>query len=459
MTAALMFQLASLLASVAMVPLLLGHLGAGDYLLWAVFTTLGGLTLQLESAIQTLMVRRLAPAWARRDPDQLAAELRRARIAYWALSLAVLLLLLPAGFAYLLSVAADPVPGADLHRAGAPWLPAWIAFVLAYAINYLFGPNNVLLLATARTDRFYWISAGSRVVNIALTAVALVLGFGLAGVSRSFLASVLVNVIAIALAAAAVRRVMPVRGQRAEMPDDGTTADDLKPADRKPADGAGLLRYTLFTLVGFLLYRGAFLLAARHLETDAAAGYGLALQAYAILFAVAVVPTTVWLHRVVAAVHAGDTAREDLELARGALFAVGAFAAGTVALELLGPYLLDLIGSEVRLPDGMTLALMALAFLVEALILVCVNPLLLRAELGFVRPYVVLAGLSLVAAALALRAGVPPMVALLVLPAAVQALVTLPIVAGRLARAQGRSLGHLLGGLVGAVRRDLGRAA
>jgi hypothetical protein len=455
MKAALLFQLASLFASVAMVPLLLGYLGAKDYLLWAIFTTLGGLTLQLESAIQTLMVRRVAPAWARGEPDRFRAELRRARLAYMALSLAVLLLLLPGGWLYLASIS-----GGIAHWADSPWAAAWLAFTLAYALNYLFGPNNVLLLATAAIDRFYWINTGSRVLNIALTAAALVLGLGLIGVSASFLASVVVNVGAMAVAASALRRAMRTPGSvfgQANTAVNGT-------ADRKPADDAGLVRYTLFTLVGFLLYRGAFLLAAQYQETAAAAGYGLALQAFAIIFAVAIVPMTVWLHRIVAAINAADTAREDREILRAVLFAVAAIAGGTLALEIVGPFLLDRIGSEVALPDGPTLMLMGFVFLVEALILICVNPLLLRGELGFIRPYVLLAGAALVGAAAALwlgahRLGDAPLVVLLALPALVQAAITLPVIAGKLANAQGRDLGGLLRGLGRALRLDIGRAA
>jgi hypothetical protein len=173
---------------------------------------------------------------------------------------------------------------------------------------------------------------------------------------------------------------------------------------------------------------------------------------------------TVWLHRIVAAINAADTAREDREILRAVLFAVAAIAGGTLALEIVGPFLLDRIGSEVALPDGPTLMLMGFVFLVEALILICVNPLLLRGELGFIRPYVLLAGAALVGAAAALwlgahRLGDAPLVVLLALPALVQAAITLPVIAGKLANAQGRDLGGLLRGLGRALRLDIGRAA
>jgi hypothetical protein len=50
-------------------------------------------------------------------------------------------------------------------------------------------------------------------------------------------------------------------------------------------------------------------------------------------------------------------------------------------------------------------------------------------------------------------------VILLALPALVQATITLPVVAGKLATAQGRDLGGLLRGLGRALRLDIGRAA
>ena len=417
MSAALFFQFVSLLASVAMVPLLLGYLGAQQYLLWMVFVTAGGLTLQLESAIQTLMVRRIAPLHAAGDSRELLHEQVRAARIYRLLSASILLLMLPLGWLYIDRLASGDTP----LWGGDGWGLAWLSFALAYMINYLFGANNVLLLGTARTDSFFWTSAASRILNIALTAAVLVLGLGLLGVALSFLSSVLVNVLAILVLAHAVRR--------------GIRASARKMQQTPTVDAAtGVVRYSIFSFVAFLLYRGAFLLVVGRFAVDEAAAYGLALQAYAVIGAVALVPLQVWLHRLADAVHRGDEGMQRKEIGVALGFAVLAVVSGTLALQLLGPWLLRLIGSEVGLPSFATLSLLGGAFLVEALIMVFINPLLLVKDLGFVPLYVLVAAAGLAGAVLALVLGLPLGPAMLVPPLLGQGLLTLPFLAMRAAR-------------------------
>lgn len=427
MPAALFFQFVSLLASVAMVPLLLGTLGTQQYLLWTVFTTAGGLTLQLENAIQTLMVRRIAPLHAARDGQALRREQMRATRAYRLLAASILLLMLPAGWLYIDRFASD---GVSLWGSSG-WGLAWLFFAVGYGINYLFGANNVLLLGTARTDSYYWASSASRIVNILLTASALLLGFQLLGVSLSFFLSVAVNVLAILLLANAARRVL-FAGTRPESPA-AASADFARTTDE-----AGIFRYAAFTFAAFLLYRGAFLLVVGRLAADAAAAYGLALQAFAIAGAVALLPLQVWLHRLAEAMHRGDHRRQRREILLALTFAILTMVCGTFALQFIGPPLLQAIGSEVELPPFSTLALMGTAFLIEALIMVFVNPLLLAKDLSFIPVYLGVAATALATAIVASALGAPLAVAMLLLPLLLQGLITLPLLAVRAARTLGR---------------------
>lgn len=432
MTAALLFQLVSLVASVAMVPLLLRFVGAEEYLLWAVFTTIGGLTLQLEAAIQTLMVRRVALRFAAADLAGLRAEEGRARGAFLRLSLLVFVVVIPGGWLYMQHVASGT-------GSAVAWPPAWLAFGFAYGLNYLFGPNNVLLLGTARTDSFYRIGTLSRILNISLAFAALWAGFGLLGMSAAFLLSVVVNTVSISIIAARVRRGA---GEGYDSGPAGGPA--LAGRAALIAEDAGLGRYTFFTLSAYLLYRGAFLLIVGSLDAPDAAAYGLALQAFAILGSIAVIPLHIRLHVLAKALHDGDYATETQELVRAVGFAVLAMAGGLAAVVLVGPPVLALISSNVGLPPLTTLALMAAAFLVEALIMVFANLLILRRDLGFVTGYalLVLAGLGVGVPLLA--TGVPVGVAMLAVPLIVQATLSLPLVVGRLARRRGEGTGGLL---------------
>ena len=432
MTAALLFQLVSLVASVAMVPLLLGFLGAEEYLLWAVFTTIGGLTLQLEAAIQTLMVRRVAPRFAAADTAGLRSEERRGRRAFQRLSLFVFVVVIPGGWFYMQHVAAGP-------GSAVAWQWAWLAFGFAYGLNYLFGPNNVLLMGTARTDSFYRIGTVSRILNIGLSLAALWAGFGLLGVSAAFLLSVVVNVGSISIVAARARR-------GAGDGTDGGSAGAPAMAGRAAmiAEETGLGRYTLFTLAAYLLYRGAFLLVVGSLDAADAAAYGLALQAFAILGSIAIIPLHVRLHLLAKALHEGDSGTETVELVRAVGFAVLAMLGGLAGVVLVGPPVLSMISSDVQLPTFHLLALMTAAFLVEALILVFANLLILRRDLGFVPPYVLLVLVGLGAGVLLLMADVPVGIAMLAVPLLVQAAISLPLILARLARQRGEGTGGLL---------------
>jgi hypothetical protein len=446
MTAALLFQLVSLVASVAMVPLLLGFLGAQEYLLWAVFTTIGGLTLQLEAAIQTLMVRRVAPRFAAADTAGLRLEELRGRRAFRRLSLFIFVVVIPFGWLYLQHVAAGT-------GNSVAWQWAWVAFGFAYGLNYLFGPNNVLLMGTARTDIFYRIGTVSRILNIGLCFAALAAGFGLLGVSAAFLLSVVANVLSISFAASRVRR------GASDGREPGVSAAPA-PAGRASAiqEEAGLGRYTLFTLAAYLLYRGAFLLVVGSLDASDAAAYGLALQAFAILGSIAIIPLHVRLHLLAKCLHEGNSRTETVELVRAVGFAVFAMLGGLAAVALVGPPVLALISSDVQLPAIPLLALMAAAFLVEALILVFANLLILRRDLGFVRPYVLLVLLGLGAGALLLLADMPVGIAMLVVPLLVQAAISLPLILARLAAQRGEGTVGLLKTMVRAAPAAARRA-
>lgn len=427
-TAALFFQLVSLIVSIAMVPLLLGFLGAEDYLVWAIFATIGGVTLQFEAAIQNLFIRRVAPLWVARRFRAARAELVRVRRAYAILSGGVLVVLIPFGLVYLaalldlsLTREADMTP-----------LLAWVLFIGAYALNYRLGTNNVILLSAGRTDPFYGTGTATRALNLLLSVSLLASGMDLLGLALAFALSVVVNVTVLALRARRVLLDGPAEGAEAAYP----LAGGL--------DETGVVRFTSFMLCAYLLYRGAFLIAAGRMPTGDAASYGLALQAFAIFGAVAVIPLNVRLSRMAAAIAAHDVAAEDRELARSIIFAGLAIVLGACALVLLGAPILALIGSEVALPATPLLAIIALAFFVEALIMIAVNFLLLRRDFHFVTTYAVSALVGLGAAAAGISKGLPVVLALVALPLAVQAGMALPAVYAALARSRGQSLADLL---------------
>jgi hypothetical protein len=432
-TAALAFQLTSLVVSILSVPTLLLFLDHQHYLIWIVFTTIGGLTLQLEAAIQTLLVRRIAREFAAESAPGFGVELAKARGAYATLSWLMLLVIGPLGAVYIVRVV-QPI-------AAASWLPAWIAFVIAYAVNYRFGPNNVLLLATDRVSPFFSVMAITRAGNYAATLGLLIAGWSILGVSLSFAASVAVTCLSIAIMARRVRAA-PWAGHSAPA---AAADDDLR------ATPAGLARFAAFSIAGYVIYRGAVMIAISVMGGRDAASYSLAVQAFGVLAAIAIIPLQTRLSQLAKAAVAGDRAAEAHEIAIALLFATAAVVAATGFLAVAGDALLAALRSRIALPSASIVGLLGVAFWIEAVIMIFVNQQIVHRQLGFVRDYVVVVAVALGGMATALALGSPVWVAMLLIPILLQGGIGIPLIVRRCAASRGQSVAGLL--------VDLGRGA
>jgi len=425
---ALLFQLTSLIVSILMVPTLLRFLNPQEYLFWIVFTTIGGLTLQLEASVQMLLVRRAAREHAAVDRQGFAMEARRAVAAYRTLALVVAVIVMPMAWWYM----AEAIPASD----NVIWQNAWLVFGGAYAINFSFGPNNVLLLATHRHSAFFLILAISRALGYVATVAALAYGLALFGAAAAFAATVMLNVGAVAWVAHRTRQKL-----WSTMPEPliNQAPEDLR------ASPAGLVRFTLFSLAGYGLYRGAVMLAIVAIPTAAASGYGLLIQTFAVVGAVAALPLQTRLAALAKAVVAGDRKGEAREMIFGLLFAMLAVIVATAFLCTAGNPLLRALQSRVTFPSTGLIVLAGLAFAVEAVIMVFVNHQIVVRQMGFIRGYVicVIVGLGL-ASIIVATSQLPVPVVLLAVPLLVQACASLPIMANRIASGRGQSLSAFL---------------
>ena len=244
MRAANLNQAINLLVAILMVPMLLRYLGLGEYILWAIFTTFGGITLQIESSIQILSVREIAKQHHANDGAGVQRAVRRARKAYAMLAAGVLVPFLIAGFLYLTYPASGKV--------GSHWGLEWIVFTVAYAINYFFGANNSILLALGRVDIFNYVNSLTRSMNFVGSLLLLRAGLSVMGVCISFAVSVVVGCSLIAIAARKSLR-------ETARADAGVDSGYSQPGGVAAAD---LARYTLFTFFSFALYKGGVLVAA-----------------------------------------------------------------------------------------------------------------------------------------------------------------------------------------------------
>ncbi len=411
MHSAYLYQIINLSVAILLVPLLLRYLDVSGFVLWSIFTTFGGITLQLENAIQMVSVREIAREYHSGNVVSLQAAIRKARAAYTILSAFVLVPFLVLGLLYLNYVASEKLG----HHGSIEWL----IFVSAYALNYYFGTKSAILLGMARVARYNNVNSLTRIINFIGTYLLLGMGLSVMGVSLSFAFSVMITCILMSYSA---RKTLENYSASKEIP--------IRPdAKFEHANSSNTLKYTFYMLASFILYKGGLLIATMIFPADVVGAYGLTLQAYTMLSTLAiVVPFQVWLHRLVSAVTTGSQENTLRELAVGMLIANTIFVAGAVLLALFGNMLLVLIDSEVMLPDEMNLFLIGLAFLVEMNIFLLVNFLIIANNYEFVRVYVIISLFGVASAIILTWLTRSSIATLIVVPLGLQALLCLPLI-------------------------------
>jgi hypothetical protein len=358
--AALTFHSISLFVGVASVPVLLIFLSDDDFLAWIIIATFGALTIQVEQGIQIVSVRRLARLWHAADEEQFFEELAIIQRSFRRFSLAVIFVLGATGFIYFGVLA-------DLTMSQI-WPLAWAAFILSYGLNYWFGYNSAILLASDCTAYFNLTNAFTRGVNFLLTVFLLWNGLSILGLALSFLASVSLSVMLlrkqakIQMAKVAARDPLPIH----------TTSSDADKKKRRPTT-----LYTGYTVSNFFLYKGAFLVFPLFPGAHEIADYGLALQLVAIVYAISIIPTQVWLNRLVQAVLEHDIVRVRNNLLVSLGFGFTVFAVGFLAVVVIARPMLELIGSQVTLPTNQLIGLLFLGLMIEAAIFILINLLLI----------------------------------------------------------------------------------
>ena len=411
MKAAYLNQGINLLASILIFPLLLKYLGVGDYILWAIFTAIGGITLQLESSIQTLSVREIARYYHAKDIVGIQRAITKTKINYGLLSASTVCLVLPVGFLYLTFIADGKV--------GSHWRVEWFVFMCVYSINYFFGANNCILLAMGRLNYYNYVNSITRATYIAGATFLLAAGYSVMGVCVSFAVSVFLGVTLIAVAASRIAR--------------GATVKDVR--DFKVLDGSaprldtwGIVRFALFTFLSFALYKGSVIFATSYFPKAELGSYSLTLQAFTMLSAAAVVPIQIWLGQLVKAIVRNSKDEMIYEIGRALLWTNLVYAIGTIGLVLFGGGLLAHVSTSVVLPEARYLLIAAAAFLVEVNQVILINFLVTKRQFRFIRIYVICAASGLVLANFGVYYSRNLFGSLIAIPFIVQMFVCLPFI-------------------------------
>lgn len=407
MIAALTFQGVSVFVGVASVLVFLLFLNRDEFLCWILITTFGALTIQVEQGIQIVSARKLARPWHSCDIQSYYQELALARRNYRRFSLAVVFILGSAGFLYFSLLTQLPL---DRH-----WQLTWFLFVLAYALNYWFGHNSAILLSSNCTASFNLANALIRSFNFLLTIIFLWMELSVLGLALSFFISVCLSVTLHRRRALQQLKLLET-----------LSAPEI-PSETSPSGQT--LPYTIYTISNFMLYKGAFLLFPLFADVGNISDYGLALQLVAIVYTISIIPTQIWMNRLVEAVLTRDGAKIRRNTAMSFGFGIGVFTICFILTAFLAQPVLHMLGSDVSLPLGGILGLIFLAFAVEAMIFTIVNALLIMQDLRFLRQYIfsVIALLSVCVISQLMWDITNVALIFLMIPLAVQSITTLPI--------------------------------
>ncbi|MDF1756297.1 MAG: hypothetical protein P1U89_26145 [Verrucomicrobiales bacterium] len=120
---------------------------------------------------------------------------------------------------------------------------SFVVYAFAYLLNFSFGINNSMVLGADRLDGFYYSLTFSRVVHMISSWAFLSFGWGIWGLSVSFLLSVAVSVSCIGRIAGALRKGF----DKSRVPVESGGRDK------------GIWKFSLYSFMAFWVYRGVVL--------------------------------------------------------------------------------------------------------------------------------------------------------------------------------------------------------
>jgi hypothetical protein len=363
-----LYQLVNIFAGLIMLPLLLGFLSAAEFLQWSLFTVIAGLSLQVESAIQAILVRSIAGA-CNHGYSRFQLEIENSRRVYSIFSAIVLVAMGLGGGAYLASIFGS--------ASDSSWVSQWFIFVLVYCFNYICGPNNCILIATDKTTQFNLINSASRMLNLSLTSILLINDLGIWGLIFSFSASV-----------SAGCYLNYLQGQKAQANFLSKESPAAEKIDYERPAISNIVKYGAYVFVSYALYRSILLVAAMQSDAvDQNAGLALTLQIFAILSTVAMTPFQMRVAPLVQALIRKDSQAASIEFSKLSIMMNGMFIVCVMLILVVPNTALQSLNPEIRMIDKSTFLLMALGFITEANLQSIAATMLIKKNMKFIRIY------------------------------------------------------------------------
>lgn len=351
-----------------MLLLILFFLNAEEFLLWSLFTAIGGLLLQVETAIQSIFVRSIANN-ANSDRNNFLRSILLAKKSYRLFAMLAFLFLISVGIPYFYV--------SKINISASLWLICWIVFSATYFFNFLFGPNNCTLIATQNTTKFNVNNMSSRLINLALVAVLLAMGYGFYALIVGFAVSVAFGC---SLNAHAARASHPQvsEGISADISDGTVLGPRL----------SEIVRFSLFLGLSYWLYRLLLLAnAASSGDHSANASFALALQLFAIFMTLALTPLQMRVAPLISALKRKDRDEAALEFCRLQMLVNGVIILSTMMFLVAAPFIGNFVSINIEWPSFSMVAALSFAFLIEANLQAIANLFISERDYRFVIPY------------------------------------------------------------------------
>lgn len=371
-----------------LLPLIVRNLSSSELGLWFVFLTLAGLAQLLETGFQPTLARNIAyvfggaqdlAANGLQEPEEgalmntalLANVIAASRFIYRGIAVVTTLLLLVVGTLYITTL----IPASSDQRS---ILVGWSFFALGNILNFYFGYLNAFLQGRGDVIRANQVMVASRSVQLVLAAGLLLAGMGLLGLGIATLVS--------AVASRLLAYHFVHSDPKAGVPMLATSAERARIVSVLWHQAS---RFGLVLLGAFLIWRANILVASSTLGLAEAASYGLAIQIFILLNAVASVPFNLSLPKLSRMRAQGDMQNANRLFASALVTTLLLYSALALSALVFGNVILAALDSQVRLPIWPVFGAMVVVFLLELNHGTCANFILTGNQIPFVAGAVV----------------------------------------------------------------------
>jgi len=369
---------------VIILPVILYFLSTKEVGLWFVFMTLAGISQLLEMGFQPTIARNVsyihagaqklttqgiqAGATGSVDTRLLAVLTSASRWIYFRIAIVAAVLLLVFGTIYITSLLTEP----EDRRLN---ILAWIIYSMSLIVNFYYGYIGGLLIGRGNQTQANQVIVTMRVAQLAGSILFISLGWGLMGLALAgLLSTILSRFIARRFLLSAKHPIQPNRLVTSAERDEMVKLLWFNAS-----------RYGTVLIGAFLTGRANILIASSVLGLEESASYALAVQLLIVLSGVASVPFNLslpLLNKLRA-----ENNKIDLYncFSRAISLVLIISILGALAFTLLGPKILQAIGSKTLLPPVYLLGLMALSCVLEINHGNCANFLATSNTISFVR--------------------------------------------------------------------------